>query len=173
MVVQQHNPLNLRPPPPLSLDGNLAEKWKKWRKKFEIFMEATESSSKQDDAKIAILLYTLGDEAQELFETFEFEENEESNYEIVLQTFETCCVPKKSESVSRHLFFQRSQKEGETIEEFTTDLKRFRLDCSIGKLKNSLIKDRIISGIESTILRLLVTRRGSNLGKMYHDLSSR
>lgn len=96
LVVQQHNPLNLRPPQPLSLDGNLAEKWKEWRKKFEIYMEATESSSKPDEAKLDILLYTLGDEAQQLYVTFEVEEVEDSNYETVLQAFETYCVPKKN-----------------------------------------------------------------------------
>ena len=140
LLVQPHNPLNLRPPPPLSLDGNVAEKWRKWKKKFQIYMEATESSTKPDEAKIAILLYTIGDDAQETYETFEFTEEQNGNFEAVLEAFEAYCVPKKNESVCRYVFFQRAQEDDETFEEFVTELKRLSLDCSFGELKDSLIK---------------------------------
>ncbi|XP_033229682.1 ankyrin-1-like [Belonocnema kinseyi] len=51
--------------------------------------------------------------------------------------------------------------DGETVEEFVTDLERLSMDCSFGVLKNSLIKDRIISGIQTekgneSIVKLLL-----------------
>ena len=89
-------------------------------------MEATESASKPDEAKIAILLYLIVDEGQDIFETFAIPEENAKNFEAVMQAFDTYCVPKKkkNESVCRHIFFQRAQKEGEPIEEFITELKR-------------------------------------------------
>lgn len=105
VLVQSNNPLNLNPPPPLSLEGNISEKWKKWKKKFKIYMEAIESSAKPDDAKVIILLYSIGEEAQEVYETFELEENIEDKYKAVLDAFKNYCVPKKNESVCRHVFF--------------------------------------------------------------------
>ena len=41
----------LTPPEPLNLDGtNLADSWRQWRQRFELFSLATELTSK--DAKI-------------------------------------------------------------------------------------------------------------------------
>jgi hypothetical protein len=31
---------------PLKLDGNLAENWRPWKQRFELFMTATEASKK-------------------------------------------------------------------------------------------------------------------------------
>jgi hypothetical protein len=31
---------------PLRLDGNLAENWRRWKQRFELFMTATEASKK-------------------------------------------------------------------------------------------------------------------------------
>ena len=58
-------------------------------------MEATESASKPDEAKIAILLYLIGDEGQDIFETFAIPEENAKNFEAVMQAFDTYCVPKK------------------------------------------------------------------------------
>lgn len=40
--------LNLKPPQPLSLDGDIYENWTKWLKKFKIYLNATESNEKPD-----------------------------------------------------------------------------------------------------------------------------
>ena len=134
-------------PPPALADGNIAEKWRKWKKKFKIYMEATESSSKSDEAKIAIILYTLGDEAQEIYETFKFTKERNGNFEAVLEAFEAYCVTKKSESICRHVFFQRTQADVETFEEFVTELKRFSMNCSFGETTDGLTKEGTIRGI--------------------------
>ncbi|XP_046592854.1 uncharacterized protein K02A2.6-like [Neodiprion lecontei] len=47
----------------------------------------------------------------------------------------------------------RNQKPDESFEDFLTDLKKLSQDCSFGALKDSLIKDRIISGIRNTQLK--------------------
>ncbi|XP_046477016.2 uncharacterized protein [Neodiprion pinetum] len=75
------------------------------------------------------------------------------NYDKVVEAFENFSVPKKNESVCRHVFFQRNQKPDESFEDFLTDLKKLSQDCSFGALKDSLIKDRIISGIRNTQLK--------------------
>lgn len=99
------------------------------------------------------MLHTIGEKAQELFETFDLTEENAAIYEQVTAAFEQYCVLKKNEIVCRHLFFQRNQKEGETFDEFLTELKRLSLDCAFDVLKDSLIKDRIISGIKNTNIK--------------------
>lgn len=116
-------------------------------------MLATESTNKPDKTKIAILLHAIGEEALEKFDTFELTEEQQQNYNSVVKAFEDYCVPRKNESVCRHLFFQRSQKSAESLDDFLTDLKRLSLDCAFGEFKDSLIKDRVVSGIQSKQLK--------------------
>lgn len=144
---------NLSPPEPLSFDGNVSENWKKWKKKFNIYLEATESTTKADAVKTAILLHTIGEEAYEKYETFELTEEQRKQYSTVVEAFEKYCVPKKNESVNRHLLFQRRQKDGQTFDQFLTEVKRLSLNCDLGALKDSLIKDLIISGVQNTSLK--------------------
>lgn len=141
------NTVNLKPPPPLSFEGNISENWKKWIKRFDIYIKATENSKKADDIKIAILLHVLGDEAQDKFETFDLTERQREKYVDVVQAFQNYCVPKRNESVCRYQFFQRTQQEGESFDDFVTELRRLSMDCAFGAIKDSLIKDKIVSGI--------------------------
>lgn len=145
--------LNLKPPEPLSFSRNISENWKKWFKKFGIYLLATESNNKAVEVNIAILLHAIGEKAQEKYDTFELSVADAKDYDKVVKAFENFCVPKRNESVCRHVFFQRNQKPDESFEDFLTDLKKLSQDCSFGSLKDSLIKDRIISGIRNTQLK--------------------
>lgn len=142
--------VNLKPPPPLNFDGNISENWKKWIKRFNIYIKATGNSQKPDEMKIAILLHVLGEEAQERFETFDLTEEQKESYEEVIIAFENFCVPKRNESVCRYQFFKRVQQEGEPFDDFVTDLRKLSMDCAFEQLKDSLIKDKIVSGICAT-----------------------
>lgn len=144
---------NLKPPEPLSFEGNISDNWKKWIKKFEIYLQATESTTKADGVKVAILLHTIGEEAYEKYETFELSQEQRTVYNTVVEAFKNYCVPKKNESINRHLLFQRRQMEGETFDQFLTELKRLSLSCELGTLKDSLIKDLIISGVRGAGLK--------------------
>lgn len=146
-------PLHLDPPEPLSFEGNVGDKWKRWYKKLTRYMEATESNSKPDAVKIAILLHCIGDEANEKYETFELTNAERAKYETVVKKFEDYCVPRKNETINRHVFFQRKQKEGEIFNEFLVDLQQKSSECEFGTLKDSLIRDQTISGLRDVKLK--------------------
>lgn len=145
--------LALKPPEPLSFEGNVAENWKRWIKKFNNYMSAIECDTKSDKVKVAILEHAIGDEAVDKMETFNLTEAQRRKYDDIVAALKSHCVPKKNESISRHLFLQRSQKKGESFEQFLTELKKLSVDCEFGNLKDSLIKDRIISGIQSKTLK--------------------
>lgn len=50
-------------------------------------------------------------------------------------------------------FFSRTQDPGESKEKFITDLKLLATTCNFGDLKDSLVRDRIICGIQDRQLR--------------------
>jgi hypothetical protein len=130
----------------LSFEGNVSENWKNWKQRFELYMIASGAVEKPSDVKVAILLHVLGEEAIEKYNTFNLSEEESKNYDKVIKVFNVYCVPKINETVERHIFFSRFQKEGESFDNFFTDLKKLSLTCNFKELKDSLIWDWIIIG---------------------------
>lgn len=101
---------SLKPPQSLSFDGNIAENWKAWKQRFEVYSIASGASEKSEAVKIAILLHVLGDEAIEKYNTFNLSEENKKSYNSILAAFENYCVPKSNESVDRHFFFHECKK---------------------------------------------------------------
>lgn len=84
--------------------------------------------------------------------TFEGPEHER-NLKQVMDAFDKHFDPKKNETVERYQFFSRFQNLGESLEKFITDLKLLATTCNFGDLKDSLVRDRIICGIQDKQLR--------------------
>ena len=63
-------------PKPLRLDGNLAENWRRWKQRFELYIIATEANKKSEKIQSSILLHTIGEDALDVYNTFEFEDLE-------------------------------------------------------------------------------------------------
>ena len=75
----------LKPPKPLSLDGNLEQNWKVWKNELKLFMVAAENSEKANKVKSNILLHCIGTKAREIYETFTIENDDAKlNYEFIL-----------------------------------------------------------------------------------------
>ncbi|ELT92705.1 hypothetical protein CAPTEDRAFT_189207 [Capitella teleta] len=59
------------PPPPLDFSaGNTAEKWRKFKQRFELFLISEEKDKKSDPVKVALFLQCAGKEAIDLYNTF-------------------------------------------------------------------------------------------------------
>lgn len=66
----------------------------------------------------------------------------------------------KNEIFDRYTFFTRVQQEREGFDDFLTNIKTLAEVCNFGSLKDSLIKDKIVSDILDLVLqeRLLQAR---------------
>ena len=79
----------LKPPPPLHLEGNLAEKWKMWKQDYKIFLPATESTTKSDLVKPSVLLHCIKKQAKEIYNTIIFAtENDKVKYAEIINKFD-------------------------------------------------------------------------------------
>ena len=93
----------VRPPETLSLDGgNPSVAWDKWKRRFEIFLQATGASGKPDIVKVGLLLNHIGDEGIEIYTNFVFRDRRpdpdnaeaelpaesKDNFETVLQKYD-------------------------------------------------------------------------------------
>ena len=62
-------------------------------------------------------------------------------------------MPKENLPYERYKFFSYRQQQGQTIEQFITELKQKAIKCKLGKLQDSLIKTMIICGVNNSTIR--------------------
>lgn len=137
----------LKPPLALSLQGNVSENWRKWKQKFQFYLEATEYTEKAEKLQCSLLLHCIGEDAVEVFNTFTFGEDEKDKINPLLKKFEDFCNPIKNQTYERYKFHTYFQTEGETIDHYATELKNKAKTCEFGQLCDSFIRDRIVCGI--------------------------
>ena len=111
-------------------------------------------NGRDEATKVKLFLYLIGSQGREIYVTMAFEiPASERTLTQVLEAFDGHCNPRKNETVERFKFFSRTQDPGESQEKFVTDLKLLATTCNFGDLKDSLVRDRIVCGIQDRQLR--------------------
>ena len=141
-------------PAPLVSQGNLAEQWKKWKQELNFYLIATEKNDKSDAIKSSILLTCIGKKGREVYNTFTFAtDHDKMKFTKIIEKMDEFCTRRKNITFSRYKFFTCRQREGESFDDFVTNLKKLSQDCEFGTLCDSLIRDVIIIGILDNRLR--------------------
>ncbi|KAJ8024648.1 hypothetical protein HOLleu_34607 [Holothuria leucospilota] len=163
---------NLRAPEKLVVSGNVAEQWKFWRQKFEIYKVASGLSTKDPVIQCSTLLHAIGDAGLEVYNTFTFQtEDQKKDLNVLLKKFEEHFSPKQNVTFERHVFNTTNQQSGETFEQFLTQLKTRAKTCEFGALTDELVKDRIVVGIrEDSVRALLLSKKDLNLEKLWKSV---
>lgn len=151
----------VRAPKSLSLMGCISDNWRKFRQNFEIFMVASGKDKESEEIKVAIFLNIIGEEAVELFNTFQLLPADKKELVKVLGAFEGYCNPKKNIVYERYMFNKRVQNPGEKFEEFLTDVKKLAQSCEFQYLQDQLIRDKLVMGITDLSLQERLLRMGS------------
>ena len=145
--------MNVNIPEPLSLQGNLAQNWKTFSQNFSNYLLATDKEDAEDKKKIALLLNIVGQDGVDLSNTFKLSEADKVKFDKVIEAFVNYTTPKKNTTYERYIFFGRNQKTEETYNQYVTELRKLAKSCDFGTLEDSLIKDKLISGILSDKVR--------------------
>jgi transposase InsO family protein len=163
----------LRKPMPLTFEGNVAEKWRIFELEFDIYISAAHPE-KDDKTKAYILLNLAGTEAIERERSFVYKpeiRDDDDQVTVAAETrenvntlktkFREVCNPQSSVILDRHKFNIRAQKQGESVQAYVADLRNKASVCQYGQLKDELIRDRIVCGIQNEATRKILLR-GSN-----------
>ncbi|CAK1580707.1 unnamed protein product [Parnassius mnemosyne] len=146
-----------RPPVELVLEGGpaaRADSWRKWRKQFEVFLKASGVANEESSVQASLLVNLIGSAGYEIYSTFTYLKDEtEDDIKCLLKKFDKYFGTKPNVTLSRFKFFTRGQEEGENIDQYVTALKLLSQSCEFGNLNESLIRDRIVCGIISNIVR--------------------
>ena len=153
-----------KPPEALSLQGNPSENWRRWIQRFGLYLTASGKVKEDEKVQCAILLHLIGEEALEIYNTFKFATGEDPNKISVLKKkFEDYVNQRKNTVFEIYRFWEWKQQEGETIEQFITELKTHAKSCEFGEQHDSMIRDRIVFGVRDTRLKERLLRESSEL----------
>lgn len=134
-----------RLPSPLNVNGNMALNWKIFRQQYEIYIKASEKSTKAKEIRAAILLNLLGEDGLAMYNSFTIAD--EKDVEEILKAFEEFCSPKKNVVFERFKFNKREQQAAEPFDTFLSDMQKLVRTCEYGNQEDSILRDRIVLGI--------------------------
>lgn len=103
--------------------------------------------------KVAIFLTAAGEEAIDVFNTLKLTEEQRKDYDAVVNAFDHYCSAISNETYDRFKFFSKVQNDGENFDHFIKELKILAKPCNFGTQEESLIRDRIIIGIQDLNLQ--------------------
>lgn len=159
---------------PDQLDFTKPDSWPMWRRRFDRYRSATALNGKPGQVQVDTLIYTMGPEAEALFDSFTFAAPvlnnsgvrtnavEERDYDIVIKKFEDHFIPKRNTIHERAKFHSRVQRENEGAEEFIRDLYKLSEHCKF-EMRDEVIRDRIVIGIKDAEVSKKLQETGDEL----------
>ena len=91
---------------------------------------------KKDEAKqVNTLIYTMGDEGDDILLSFNLSPEDLQRYDVVKNRFENHFIAKRNVIYERAKFNVRIQNDSEPVEAFITDLHCLAEHCEFGTLK--------------------------------------
>ena len=118
--------------------------WPSWRRKFERYRLTSRLVYEPNDVQVSVLLLSMGDDAEEVFETFDLDS---PAYDLVIQKFSNFYDKKVNIIYERAKFNKRSQMERESAEDFVLNLYKLIKTCGYGTLRDELLRDRLVIGV--------------------------
>ena len=143
---------SLRLEPPASFPFSRPDEWPQWKWQFEQFRLASGLSAEEDVRQISTLLYCMGDEAEDTLASTNVSEDDRKEYSRVIAKFDAFFKVRKNIIFERARFNGRSQREGESVEQFITSLYSLAEYCEYGEMKDEMIRNRIVVGIHDRAL---------------------
>ena len=138
--------------PPEPFTFSRPEEWTRWSRRFERFRQASGLKEKDDEAQVNTLIYSMGDEADDILRSFGLSEPDSKKYDVVLAKFEAHFIKRRNVIFERAKFNMHKQEEGEPVDAFITALYGLAEHCGYGNLHDEMVRDRIVVGIRNAAL---------------------
>ena len=92
-------------------------------------------------------------------------EGDRDKIAVVEETFLAHCAPLTSRHFNRHLFIDRKQQEGETVDEICSAQKTLAKNCDLGDKEESWITSMLVLGLKDQSSKERLMEREQNLEK--------
>nr|XP_054602637.1 uncharacterized protein K02A2.6-like [Nothobranchius furzeri] len=155
----------LSPPSSMQVIGNLAENWKRFKQRFNIYLTASGAGGDDEKLKAHILLHVIGEDALDIYNSFQLDEADLTLADVMNKS-EEYFVPKQDVTYERYKFFTHDQKQGIPVDQYLAELHTLSKSCEFGTLRDSLVRDRIVCGtVDNALRERLLRETGLTLDK--------
>ena len=95
----------------------------------------------------------MGAQAEHVFDSLSFAaDSDRDKYDTVLAKLDEHFVPKRNIIFERAQFYQRNQKDGETVESFVRSLYELSQFCEFEEKRDDFIRDKLVIGLRDRTL---------------------
>ena len=147
---------------PLDLEGDKAENWRKYEIAWENYAGAIGLDEKEEIQKVRTFLHVVGGEANEEYKEFTWDAaGDDKKLDKVLEKFKNFCNDDVEVNITivRHKFLTYDREEPgpdetlvKSVDTFLKTLRTLVRPCKYGTLRDEMVKDRIVAGINNTNL---------------------
>ncbi len=133
--------------PPEAFDFSHPEKWPEWRRRFERYRIATKLNKETAEIQINTLVYTMGEDADNILDTLPLTEENRMDYDRVMTAFHDHFVPRANPVHWRAMLRRRMQADNENIETYVRVLFELAKKCDF-RDKNIEVRDQLVIGMK-------------------------
>ena len=131
--------------PPGPFDFAKPREWPDYATRFARYVRLSHLRNADEETKIDTLLYEMGKAADQAMRTFN---PQPKSLKATLESFGKYFYPKQNVIFTRTMFANRNQGEQEPAESFIRSVYELAEECNYGKMKDELIRDRLIAGMQ-------------------------
>ena len=106
--------------PPESFNFNNPQEFDRWLSRFERFRIASGLNDKSGEQQVNRLIYCMGREADDIFQSFNLTNTQQKQYDGVKKKFQDHFVIRRNVIFERAKFNMRKQEDGESVDTFIT-----------------------------------------------------
>ena len=111
------------------------EEWPRWIRRFERFREASDLKSKNEAVQVSTLVYSMGDKAEDLLQSFALSKEDSKKYNTVKGKFENYFGERRNTIYERAKFNRRKQEDKETVAAVRKTGQRARTSQRVPRFK--------------------------------------
>ena len=142
----------IRLQPPGEFDFAKPDEWPKWKKRFQQYRSTSGLAAESATRQLNTLLYCLGEEADSVLACTNISAANRKKYDRVMEKFDAYFDVRRNTIFERARFNRRCQREGESVEQYITELYNLAELCAYGELKEEMLRDRLVVGIRDLAL---------------------
>ena len=128
--------------------SNTGPRWERWVSRLENLFVGLKIEN--DDCKRALLLHYAGEGVYDIYDAEKGET--EATYTATKQVLTTYFEPKKNTQMEVYQFRSYKQKEGQSLDEFVTELRKLAKTCEFTNMGNEILS-QVIQNCKSNRLR--------------------
>lgn len=134
---------------------SIAANWKMFRKEWDDYEIASESSQKDEKVRVATLRIVMGRECVAILDNLDLTAAQVKKVTCILDALQANFEPQRNVIYERSLFYSASQLSGESINQYINKLRRLASSCEFTPIRvhEESIRDKLALGVRDKQLK--------------------